>query len=160
MDLYKIVIENYSSLEDPRAKDYQDRMKALFSLPNVKNAISAASISRPNRRSTEMTRDLSIERIADKALIRHSSENHFATEIVQNDLKAQNDLLNVRVMNRRRSSKGFGLFELEVEKVVERFVEEKERLIASDQATKQNLQQLESNKKFEINKIRRRFLNL
>lgn len=160
MDLYKIAIEHYGIQDVLKVKEFQARMKSLLSLPNVKNILISSNPVRNSRRSFEPYRDLSTERTISKVLIHHSSENKFAIEIAQNDLKIQNDLLNARVLKRRKSSQGFGIFEKEVEKIIEKFVEEKEKLLNTGQATKQEIFQLDLKKKLEIQKLRRQILDI
>ena len=160
MELYKRVIENYSSIEDPRALEYQNRMKTLLSSSAVRNVLTGSNPLMNNRRSGEIIRELSTERVVNRCISLHSSENALASETAQNDLKAQSDYLNSRIIKRRRFSQGFGLFEREVEKVIEKYAEEKEKLVRTGQYSKSLLQELEINKKIEISRIRKQLLNL
>ena len=160
MDLYKIAIEHYAALGDQRSQEYQSRMKNLLSLSSTRNALSSSSSMISKRKSREFVMDLSTERVVHKEIKRHNSETQYATEIAQNDLKAQSDALNVRVLQRRKSNKNFSMFEKHVEKIIEKYVEEKEKLISAGLETKQNIQNLEINKRIEIAKVRKQFLNM
>ena len=160
MDLYKIAIENFAGHQDPRANEYQQRMKSLLSSPAVKNALSGKSSSKANRNSTEIPKNLSTERIVLKAIDRHNSETQFATEIVQNDLKLQNETLNRKIIQRRRASRGFDMFESEVEKIVEKYAYIKEEYMKNGSCDKASMEEMEMQKRSEILKVRRKTLNM
>lgn len=158
MELYKIVIENYSSLDDDRVFVYQARMKSLLSLPHVRNTIAPSNPTSKRQKSIQFPQSLSTERSIDKTIEWHNSETKLATESAQQDLNVQSESLNRKIIKRKRKSRGMDLFEQEVEKIVEKYTLEKEKIIESGCEDKEKIKELEFFKKLEITKVRKQFL--
>ncbi|OMJ66172.1 hypothetical protein SteCoe_37084 [Stentor coeruleus] len=158
MNLYKIVIEKYSSLDDEKAFDYQNRMRSLLSLPHVRNTIESSNPSVKRQKSIQFPQSLSTERSVEKTIEWHNSETKLATEIAQQDLNVQSESLNRKIIKRKRKSRGMDLFEQEVEKIVEKYTVEREKMKESGCEDKEKIKELELYKKFEITKVRKQFL--
>lgn len=145
MELYTFAIEHYESIKNCKYLYYQERMQKLLSRPEVLKALSP-----PEEKPLEPTVKLPVERRCEKVLQNHKIEAlNISQQIIEN-LKTQSDNLQNRIESRKKNrmsnsvryrrsqeinqcDKSGGearlnpieVFEEQVEKIMEKFVEEK-----------------------------------
>lgn len=141
MQLYTTAIETYECQKNPAFSVYQGKMKTLLKRPDVLNTIKACNksvspelISR-SRASTDTSirqrAELSTERITEKAIQWHKSENGLASERIQENLKKQIETLNLKISSRKKQAEQNAkilAFEKGVEEIMEEYIQNKEKV--------------------------------
>ena len=131
MEHYTIAIENYESKRDPVYTIYKQKLRNLLKRSDVQKEIKNQQnleVQPPKRHraftngSMRKRYELSTERVAEKALQWHRSENILTTEKIQENLKKQIDLLNSKINVRKKQSEQnakIRAFEKGVEEIME-----------------------------------------
>jgi hypothetical protein len=153
MELYTQAIEFYLPLKSPKLHYYHEKMQKLLSRTDVLSVLNQQNTSEVasekdktvNKFSTHSGK-LPLERSCEKVIQNHHQNSSSITKEIVENLRSQNETLNARLEYRKKMKNGkspgkksheisggeekmslVDLFEAEVERIMENFVEEKTR---------------------------------